>query len=133
MLAGDNTRPARPLLVRATVCGLPGRLSLMFRLAAKLPVALGEKVTLMLQPPPAGSEPGQLLVWEKVLLFAPVIAIDEMLTALRDVFVTVTVIGLLVVPAFWIGKLRLDGETTMPRTACGKAAEVLEVKTELPL
>jgi hypothetical protein len=117
---------ALPLPARAAVCGLPSTVSLTFRVATKPPLPLGKKLTLTVQLPFAGSELGQLLVCEKLLLLAPVMAMDEMLTGVTPVFVAVTFMGLLVVPAFWVGKARLDGESRMPRTTCERVA-VLDV------
>ena len=48
--------------VRLTVCGLPVALSVMVTEAVRLPGAVGVKVTLMVQLPPAGTELPQVLV-----------------------------------------------------------------------
>ena len=47
--------PGTPVPLRATDCGLPEALSVKVRLALRLPVAVGEKVTLMVQEAPAAS------------------------------------------------------------------------------
>jgi hypothetical protein len=65
-----------PTPVSGTDCGLPGALSATLTFPFLLPVALGVKVTLIWQLPFGGTEPGQLLVWAKAPLLAPVIPID---------------------------------------------------------
>ena len=53
---------AVPVPVKATVCGLPVALSVMVTEAARLPLAEGVKVTLIVQLAPAPTELPQLLV-----------------------------------------------------------------------
>ena len=50
-----------PIPLRVTFCGLPAALSLMLSAAVRVPLAVGLKVTLMLQLAPAANEPPQ--VW----------------------------------------------------------------------
>src|ERR1700681_1725094 len=54
---------AAPVPVRPTVCDPPAALSSRVMLPASIPVAVGVKVTLMLQAAPAASDDPQLLVW----------------------------------------------------------------------
>jgi hypothetical protein len=49
-------KPAVPVPLRETVCGLPGALSVTERVPLRLPVALGVKVTLTVQRAPAANE-----------------------------------------------------------------------------
>ena len=63
---------------RVSSCGLPLALSVTVKYAIRSPVAVGAKVTLMLQPEPTGKLEGQLFVCVKSELFAPVMAILDM-------------------------------------------------------
>jgi hypothetical protein len=59
--AGHQTRPSSPPLAppvpdKATFCGLPAALSVMLTAARRVPMAVGLKVTLIVQLPPAGNE-----------------------------------------------------------------------------
>ena len=60
-----------PVPERLTDWGLPVALSVMAMVAARLPLAEGVKVTLMVQLAPAATLDPQLLVWEKSLALAP--------------------------------------------------------------
>ena len=63
MFSGDNvTGGMKPLPLKATTCGLPGKLSLTLKFATKFAGDEGVKVTLTVQLPLAGKEAGQLLV-----------------------------------------------------------------------
>lgn len=66
--------------------------------ALRFPVASGAKVTLMLQLPLGGSDEGQLLVWPKSLLSAPVTSIDVMVSGRLPLLVRVAACGLLLMP-----------------------------------
>src|ERR1700730_5922879 len=57
-----------------TCCGLPAALSVTLSAAARVPLAVGLKVTLTLQLAPAASELPQVWVCEKSPPFVPVIA-----------------------------------------------------------
>jgi hypothetical protein len=54
-----------PVPLSVTVWGLPAALSVTVRAPVRLPVAVGVKVTLIVQLEPAATEPAQVLVWEK--------------------------------------------------------------------
>jgi hypothetical protein len=56
---------AVPVPASATDCGLAAALSLKRSAPVRFPVAVGVKVTLIVQLPPAASELPQLLVWAK--------------------------------------------------------------------
>src|SRR6266852_1451084 len=66
-LAGERltagAEEAVPVPVRLTVCGLPLASSLMVMLPVRVPVAVGVKVTLMLQLAPAATALPQVLLW----------------------------------------------------------------------
>ena len=76
-------RPAAPLLS-----------SVMVRVPTSEPVSVGEKVTLIVQEPLAGTLPPQLLVWPKLALVAMPVRVSVLLPVLDSV----TVWALLRVP-----------------------------------
>lgn len=63
-----------PVPERASVWGLPAALSVRVSEADRSPLAVGVKVTLIVQLCPTPTELPQLLVWAKSLAFVPVIA-----------------------------------------------------------
>ena len=65
---------ANPVPVSPAVCGLFEALSVTVSEAVRLPVAVGVKVTLIVQLAPAARLLPQLLVWPKSPLLAPVTA-----------------------------------------------------------
>ena len=79
--------------VRLTVCGLPVALSVMVMVPGWLPVAVGVKVTLMVQLAPAATEVPQVLVWAYGALAAMLVRLS---VAVPE-FVRVTVCAALVV------------------------------------
>ena len=66
--------------------------------AARLPLAVGVKVTLIVQLPPAPTELPQVFVWAKSPAFVPVIAMLVRLKLPLPVLFRVTVCAPLVVP-----------------------------------
>src|SRR5437868_4651428 len=83
-----------PLPLRATVWGLPLALSVMLTLALRVPIAVGVKVTLMVQEAPAARVLellGQVLVWAKSPLLVPLRPILLMVRAALPLLVSVTV------------------------------------------
>lgn len=91
---GDRlTTGSVPVPVTLTDCGLPLALSVIVSVPVRVPVVVGVKVTLMLQVPPAATEPLQLLVWAK----SPVIAILLTLKGPVPVLPSVTICGALFV------------------------------------
>jgi hypothetical protein len=86
-----------PIPVSATACGLPEALSVIVTLAARLPVAVGLKVTLIEQFAPAVTLAPQVFVAEKSPLFVPVMAMVSVNVAF-PVFVNVTFCAALLVP-----------------------------------
>jgi hypothetical protein len=96
---GDRvTLAGVPTPVSGTDCGLPGALSVTLTAALRLPVAIGVKVTLIVQLLFGCSDDGQLLVCPKSPLSAPVIWIDVMVSGKLPLFVRVVVWGLLLTP-----------------------------------
>jgi hypothetical protein len=97
--------------VRLTVWGLPVELSVIVTEAVRVPVAVGAKVTLMVQLPPAGTEVPQVLVTAKSPGLGPVgaITIPLMVSAALPWLVRVTGCTALIVPKVWLPKFRLVG------------------------
>ena len=101
------TAGAVPVPLRLTLWGLPVALSARVMAAVRVPLAVGVKVTLIVQLTPAATLEPQLLVCAKSLALAPETA---MLVTLKDVlpeFVRVIVWAVLVVPTDWLPKSRL--------------------------
>ena len=74
------------------------------------PTAVGIKVTVMVQLPPAATLVPHVLVCEKSLKLAPTMVIEVMVKVALPVFVSVTFMGLLEVPTAVAGNVRLVGE-----------------------
>lgn len=87
-----------PVPVSVAVCGLPAKLSATLKVALTAPVAVGEKVTLIVQLAPAASVAGQALVCANNDAFAPVMLTAMLFTAPVLVFFSVTVCAALVEP-----------------------------------
>ena len=103
-----------PVPVRLTVCWLPATLlllSVMFKEAVRLPAAVGVNVTLIVQLPLAASELPHVVVSAKSPGLAPVNAMLLMVKVAFPVLFSVTVWAALVVPTFWLLKVRLVVET----------------------
>src|SRR5580704_12413158 len=103
-----------PVPVSETLCGLPELLSVMVMLAARFPVAVGVKVTLIVHfAPTARFElfTGQVLLSAKSPLLTPPRAILEMVTGAVPVFVSVTPCGALVVAMSWFPNERPADES----------------------
>jgi hypothetical protein len=95
---------ATPLPERATVCGDPVALSATCSVALKLAADAGVKVTENAQLVPAANEAPQVLVWAKSVGLVPPIAILVIDNAALPLFVSVTVVGALVVPVVSLEK-----------------------------
>jgi hypothetical protein len=101
-----------PVPERLIVWGLPAvALSEMLTEAVRLPLAVGSKVTLIVQLPPAATERPQLLLWAKSPALAPVTAMLETLNAALPLLARVAVSVPPGVPTGWFPKERLLGET----------------------
>ena len=122
--------------LKTSVCGLPWSLSVRLRLPVLAPFAPGVKVRLSVHVPPAASVVQLLVVITKSLLFVPVMAALVTVTEVVPLFVTVTVIGALVVPTVWVPKLTGDGDRVisvpLPLMAivCGLAQALSVYKRE---
>jgi hypothetical protein len=84
----------------------------MFKLATRLPLAVGLNVTLIVQLAPAGSVALQVVPdWEKSWAFVPLNVFPDIFNAVGRLFFTVMTFGGLVVPTFCAAKVSLDGVT----------------------
>ena len=117
-LVGANPAPgAVPLPVSATVCGLPPALSTTDSVPVRAPETVGVKVTSMVQFAPAANVAGlvgQAFAPELVAAKSPEAPNELMVKAAVPVFVSVTVIGVLVVDSNWLPKPRLVGANPTP-------------------
>src|SRR6266851_1832291 len=129
-----------PVPTSGTVCGLPAALSVMLIEAVRVPVAVGAKVTLIVQVAPAATEAPQVFVCAKSPLFVPVMAMLEIINAAVPVLDRLTICTALVLPTRWPPKLILAppnttiGATPVPvsETTCGLPA-ALSVMVTAPL
>src|SRR5207244_8439377 len=107
----QNPAPlAPPVPDNATFCGLPAALSLMLSAALRVPLAVGLKLTLIVQLAPAANELPQLVVREKSPALVPVIAMLLMVKLVVPTFVS-TVFAELVLPMATVPKFKLLGES----------------------
>jgi hypothetical protein len=91
MLVGLSvTAGTVPVPFKLTVCGLPVALSEILTEAVRLPPAVGLKVTSIVQLAFADKLAGQLLVWLKSLISAPVMVMPLMVSEAFPVLVRVT-------------------------------------------
>ena len=112
-----------PVPVRFTARELEKPLGETLSVPLDAPVALGVKVTLIVQLPWPVRELPQLLVWAKLLALVPVIVRLRELAVPLPLFFRVTVCAGLVMPTGWLPKERLVTE----RLIC--AGDVLEKLT----
>ena len=106
-----------PVPESATLCGLPAALSLIVTLALRLPVAVGENVTLSVQVAPAASVlglSGQVFVCAKSPALAPLTPMLLIVNAAVPLLVSVTDFAALVVPTSWLPKLSDVGLSVTP-------------------
>jgi len=112
LVAERLTTGARPTPLRLTVWGLLRALSVSVSTPARSPAAVGVKVTLIVQPAPAATEPPQVLVWAK----SPPVPMVRGVRAPFPVLVSVSVCGGLEIDTVCAGKLRLVAERLTPGT-----------------
>src|SRR5271157_3910538 len=111
-LGAVSAKAAPPIPDSATTCGLPVALSVMLKEPARLPLAVGENDTLMVQLWPTlrvFSRAPQVSVSVKSLLVPAEIFV--IFNVAVPVLVTVTLWAGLTVPTGWLEKERLVGET----------------------
>src|SRR5207244_2858168 len=128
-LVGANPTPgAVPFPLSVMICGLPPALSVSDSVPVRAPEAVGVKVTLMVQFAPAGKVAG--LVGQAL---APVLVAAKSQigrASCRDraeasVFVSVTVIGGVVVASSWLPKSRLVGANPTPGAVPFPLSEII--------
>src|SRR5436853_172177 len=108
---------AVPFPLSVMICGLPPALSASDSVPVRAPEAVGVKVTLMVQFAPAAKVAGlvgQALAPVLVAAKSPEAANELIVKAAVPVFVSVTVIGVLVVASGWLPKPRLVGANPTP-------------------
>ena len=132
------TRVAVPVPLKPTICGLPLALSVSVRLPERVPLAVGENVTLITQLPLAAT--GALVLQVVPLAVIAKSPVATMLVKVKDavpVLVTVTGMAALVVPTGWLLKLTLE----VPRltigarvvsTTCVTSFDVLPARLMVP-
>src|SRR5256884_258480 len=111
------TPGAVPFPLRENICGLPPASSASDSVPVRAPEAVGVKVTLMVQVPPAAKVAGlvgQALAPVLVAAKSPEAANELIVKAAAPVFVSVTVIGALVVASSWLPKSRPVGANPTP-------------------
>jgi hypothetical protein len=114
-----------PVPVKATVCGLPVTLSATFRVAVRVPTAVGVNRTLIVQLAPIARLPAPLHMVPEVgngtaksPAFVPVTVKPAKLIAAVPVFETVTLCGALVVPTVCDVNVKLVGAMTTGDATC---------------
>jgi hypothetical protein len=112
---------AIPVPLTLTLWGLWETLSVTVTSAVRVPVAVGWKVTVIVQLAPAAMVDPQLVVCAKSPGFVPEISMLEMLTVELPTFVTVLVWAALVVPTAWLPKVTVGGLTESPDVEAGSA------------
>jgi hypothetical protein len=110
LFAESKTLGLEPVPVKPTVCWLPDtppELSMMVSVPVRVPLALGEKTTLMVQLPPTLTLLAQMVGSKK----SPLVEILAIERAADPVLLRVTGWEALEVPTAWLLKVRLEGET----------------------
>jgi len=105
---------ATPVPVSVTVCGLIGALSVIAMVPLRVPVAVGVRVTLIVQLAPAARLAPHVFVTPKSEEFVPVTLMLEMARLTLPVFERVTVCAALGVPTCCPVNVRLPGEVFAP-------------------
>lgn len=105
---------AAPTPARLALCGLPVALSVTVMRPPRFPEAVGVKVTLMVQAPPAIMDAPQLLVCAKSPLARMLVKVKVALPGLdRLMFCAADV-----VPVGWLAKDKLSGLNTTAGPFC---------------
>jgi hypothetical protein len=91
-----------PVPLSEALSGLSGALSVIVSVPARVPVAAGVNVKLIVQDAPTATDVPQLFVCAKSPAFVPVMAILVMLNAAFPVLLNVTACAALVVPTVWL-------------------------------
>jgi hypothetical protein len=102
---------ATPVPLRLAVLVPAEVLSLTVTVAERDPVVAGVNVTVMVQMPPAGRLPTQLLFWLKSPGLAPPSVMLLTVSEEAPVFVRVRYNGELVLPTVWLAKVTVPGRS----------------------
>jgi hypothetical protein len=102
LLTDTLARGAEPVPVRVTAWGLLAALSRRVKEPVRVPDAVGAKVTLKVQLPPAATELPHVPLTVKSLLLAPVTCVLVMVRAALPVLFSVSVWAGLVAPTDWL-------------------------------
>jgi hypothetical protein len=114
--------PETPVPLNVTACGDPAALSVIAKLAKRLPAACGVNATLTVQADPAFRLlPHVFATIPKSPAFVPLIVTELMLNTAFPVLVSVAVWLALVVCTFWLPNERLAGESWAWGTAVAGA------------
>ncbi len=100
-----------PVPIKLITCGLPPALSVMVIAPARVPMAVGAKLTLIVQLAPAATLPPFGQVMPDAGKKSPLGTMLAMVNAALPVLVSVTVCGALIVPSAWLGNVRLIGDS----------------------
>jgi hypothetical protein len=106
----DGNGAPIPVPESEMICGLPSAFSAIVSVAARVPAAVGPKITLMLQLTPGATLAPQVSLSVKSPGFAPLTEITMFCSGVPPWEVRVTLCGALKVPTVWLGKLRLVGK-----------------------
>jgi hypothetical protein len=113
-LGDAETVKSVPMPVSATVCGLPGALSVIVKAPVRVPVAVGVKLTPILQLlPPARGVPTAQVVVPVSRAKSPLTAKSVKFNVASPVFVTERGWAALRLSTGCLPKSRLDGDTEM--------------------
>jgi hypothetical protein len=115
----SETVEAIPVPERATVCGLPGALSVILTEAVRLPVTKGLKVTLAVQSAPGASELLHPLLRRKSAASGPVTLTLAIVKVALPVLVSVTLWEALAVPTACLPNVRPAALVATPGVAIG--------------
>src|SRR5438270_63500 len=116
-MRSESESRAVPCPLSLMICGLPPALSATDSVPVRAPKDAGVKVTLIVQFPLAAKVAGlmgQALAPVLVVAKSPEAANELIVKAAAPVFVSVTVIGALVVASNWLPKARLVGANPTP-------------------
>lgn len=121
LLPDRVTAGATPVPESEILCGLPDASSVIDTAPFRVLVAVGSKVTLIVQFAPAATLEPQVLVCAKSPLFAPVMAMLVMFSVALPLLVRLTTCAVLLMPTNWLPKSR----PVPPRATTGPTPEPL--------
>lgn len=132
-LTESVVRGTRPEPTRLTVCGEPKALSVMLRLAARVPAAVGLKMTLMAHDCLSKSRRGQLLVVVKSAALVPPMATELKNIGKKLLGVKVIVWAELATPIFCAANVKELGLTVTVSKEGGVCATATPAAPSVPI